>query len=204
MPALSIGPPSSISMRHIKQTSGEKRRGGKAAVTSTRPRIPGSARHLPRPSRARLKRRGSFIAMPMGSPDYMVRPSTDTSQWSMRERAGNARSGGGQEVRNRFECVYRSTQALLRLRYLPWLLGALIASHDVGAAISIDRVRDEMTGQGDALSHWVKDLPETFFAGTGDAAITAEYGKHHDLGSGAATVHCPPPRRNLLRKRMAG
>src|SRR5438270_5338316 len=58
----------------------------------------------------------------------------------------------------------------------PGYWDALIAHHGGGRVVSIDRVRDELVGQGDALSQWVQQLPGPFFAGTGDPAIAARFG----------------------------
>jgi len=54
---------------------------------------------------------------------------------------------------------------------------ALIAHHGGGRLCSIDHVRDELVGQADALSQWVRQLPGSFFVGTGDPAVTAWFGR---------------------------
>lgn len=54
---------------------------------------------------------------------------------------------------------------------------AVLAHHGAGTLCSIDRVRDEMTGEGDDLSNWVaNDVPGGFFNPSNDAAILAVYG----------------------------
>ena len=59
----------------------------------------------------------------------------------------------------------------------PGYWAALLASHEARRLHSIDRVRNELIGQGDALSDWTQQkVPQSFFAGTGDPSITAEFG----------------------------
>jgi hypothetical protein len=57
----------------------------------------------------------------------------------------------------------------------PGYWAALIAQHSSGRVCSIDRVRDELVGQGDALSQWAGQLPGSFFAGTGDSNVVSEF-----------------------------
>ena len=55
----------------------------------------------------------------------------------------------------------------------PGYWAALLAHQGAGRLCSIDRVRDELVGQGDALSQWAQQVPGAFFAGTSDPAVTA-------------------------------
>jgi hypothetical protein len=58
----------------------------------------------------------------------------------------------------------------------PGYWAALIAQHHSGLVCSIDRVRDELLAQTDALTDWAKKLPASFFARTGDPAVTGAFG----------------------------
>jgi hypothetical protein len=53
----------------------------------------------------------------------------------------------------------------------------LISHHRGGRLRSIDRVRDELVGQGDALSQWVQQSPGSFFVATSDPSVTAWFGR---------------------------
>src|SRR5579863_6119042 len=59
----------------------------------------------------------------------------------------------------------------------PGYWAALLSHHNGGSLCSIDRVRDELVGQGDTLSQWVQQLPATFFVATSDHAVTAVFGQ---------------------------
>jgi hypothetical protein len=58
----------------------------------------------------------------------------------------------------------------------PGYWAALLSRHEDGRLCSIDRVRDELVAQGDALSNWAKGLPASFFVGTGDLPVAALFG----------------------------
>jgi Domain of unknown function (DUF4411) len=59
----------------------------------------------------------------------------------------------------------------------PGYWAALIAHHGGGRLGSIDRVRDELLAQTDALSQWVRQqLPAAFFVGTGNPAVVTWFG----------------------------
>ena len=54
----------------------------------------------------------------------------------------------------------------------PGFWSALAALHKVGYVFSIDKVLDELSGEGDDLSQWVGDkVPDTFFKKTRDQAV---------------------------------
>ena len=53
----------------------------------------------------------------------------------------------------------------------PGYWAALLNHHHGGRLCSIDRVRDELVGQGDALSSWSQGLPDSFFVQSGDPAV---------------------------------
>ena len=55
----------------------------------------------------------------------------------------------------------------------PGYWAALLNHHHGGGLRSIDRVRDELVGKGDALSSWAQGLPDSFFVGSGDPAVSA-------------------------------
>lgn len=59
----------------------------------------------------------------------------------------------------------------------PGYWSALLNRHSGGRVCSIDRVRNELLDQSDALSDWVRQLPGTFFAGTGNRPDTDWYGR---------------------------
>ena len=59
----------------------------------------------------------------------------------------------------------------------PGYWAALATHHGGGRLCSIDRVRDELLGQTDALSQWVQQLPGSFFEATGDPAVTTWFGR---------------------------
>ncbi len=59
----------------------------------------------------------------------------------------------------------------------PGYWAALTGHHAGGRLCSIDRVRDEILGQADALSQWARQLPGSFFAGTGDPSVAAWFGR---------------------------
>jgi hypothetical protein len=60
----------------------------------------------------------------------------------------------------------------------PGYWAALIAHHGGGRLCSIDRVRDELLAQTDALSQWVQQqLPAPFFEATSDPVITGWFGR---------------------------
>jgi hypothetical protein len=49
---------------------------------------------------------------------------------------------------------------------------ALITQHENGRLCSIDKVLDELTGEGDRLSAWARDaVPDSFFKKTQDQAV---------------------------------
>ncbi len=49
---------------------------------------------------------------------------------------------------------------------------ALVAKHKNGNVFSIDKVLDELSDEGDALSHWASDtVPNTFFKKSQDQAV---------------------------------
>jgi hypothetical protein len=54
---------------------------------------------------------------------------------------------------------------------------ALLAQHAADRLCSIDRVRDELIEQKDALTRWAQKAPASFFAATSDAAVTARFGR---------------------------
>jgi hypothetical protein len=54
----------------------------------------------------------------------------------------------------------------------PGYWSALVDRHNGGQVSSIDRVRDELLDQSDALSDWARRLPSTFFTGTGNRPDT--------------------------------
>jgi hypothetical protein len=54
---------------------------------------------------------------------------------------------------------------------------ALAGHHGAGRLCSIDRVRDELLAQSDALSQWVQQLPGSFFEATGAPSVTAWFGR---------------------------
>jgi hypothetical protein len=58
----------------------------------------------------------------------------------------------------------------------PGYWAALVSNHAKGHLCSIDRVRQELVGQGDALSQWADGLAASFFAATGDPSVTAMFG----------------------------
>jgi Domain of unknown function (DUF4411) len=53
---------------------------------------------------------------------------------------------------------------------------ALLTHHKSERLCSIDRVRDELVGLGDALSRWAQALPGSFFAATGNTSVVKEFG----------------------------
>jgi hypothetical protein len=53
---------------------------------------------------------------------------------------------------------------------------ALLSHHHGGRLCSIDRVRNELVGKGDALSDWAEGLPDSFFVETGDPSISVLFG----------------------------
>ena len=54
----------------------------------------------------------------------------------------------------------------------PGFWKALIAKHKSKRLFSIDKVHDELSGEGDRLSDWVKEtVPDTFFKQTQDQAV---------------------------------
>jgi hypothetical protein len=57
----------------------------------------------------------------------------------------------------------------------PGYWAALIAQHKGGLVCSIDRVRDELLGLGDALSQWAQKLAGSFFDATGAPSIAGEF-----------------------------
>jgi len=60
----------------------------------------------------------------------------------------------------------------------PGYWAALLAHHERGHVCSIDRVREELVKQRDALSRWAKqEAPASFFAGTADPAVVASFGQ---------------------------
>jgi Domain of unknown function (DUF4411) len=59
----------------------------------------------------------------------------------------------------------------------PGYWAALIAHHGGGRLCSIDRVRDELLAQTDALSQWAQQLPALFFEATGDPSVTGWFGR---------------------------
>jgi hypothetical protein len=60
----------------------------------------------------------------------------------------------------------------------PGYWAVLTSHHGGGGRIgSIDRVRDELLGQTDALSQWAQQLPASFFVGTGDPSVTVWFGR---------------------------
>lgn len=59
----------------------------------------------------------------------------------------------------------------------PGYWAALIAHHGGGRLCSIDRVKDELDAQADALSQWAQQqLPAAFFVGTGDQTVVTWFG----------------------------
>lgn len=58
----------------------------------------------------------------------------------------------------------------------PGYWAALIAHNAGGRLCSIDRVRDELLAQADALSQWAQQLPGSFFEPTGDPSVTTWFG----------------------------
>jgi hypothetical protein len=59
----------------------------------------------------------------------------------------------------------------------PGYWDALIAHHGSSRLSSIDRVRDELLAQTDALARWVQQLPGSFFRATGDLSVTRWFGR---------------------------
>jgi hypothetical protein len=53
---------------------------------------------------------------------------------------------------------------------------ALLSHHHGGRLCSIDRVREELVGQSDALSNWAQGLPGSFFVGTDDLKVADVFG----------------------------
>ena len=54
----------------------------------------------------------------------------------------------------------------------PGFWKALIAQHEIGRVVSVDRVLNELADEGDRLSDWAKDtVPDTFFKKTQDQAV---------------------------------
>jgi hypothetical protein len=58
----------------------------------------------------------------------------------------------------------------------PGYWAALLTHHKSGRIGSIERVGDELLGQGDALAQWAQALPRSFFAVTGDPSVAGEFG----------------------------
>jgi hypothetical protein len=58
----------------------------------------------------------------------------------------------------------------------PGYWAALLSHHHAGVLCSIDHVREELVGQGDALSKWTEDLPDSFFVGAADPKVSALFG----------------------------
>ena len=55
-----------------------------------------------------------------------------------------------------------------------WL--ALVRQHDARRVFSIDKIKDELVGQNDALSEWAAETaPDTFFKGTADIDVANAY-----------------------------
>jgi hypothetical protein len=55
---------------------------------------------------------------------------------------------------------------------------ALLAHYNGERLCSIDRIRDELTGGGDALADWVAHtVPEAFFVQTSDAPVSGWFGQ---------------------------
>ena len=73
---------------------------------------------------------------------------------------------------NVFIAAHRSYYAL---NLCPGFWDCLIHHFNAGRILSIDRVRDELVGYGDALSDWVRDAapPELFVPSLGEAVTDA-------------------------------
>jgi uncharacterized protein DUF4411 len=60
----------------------------------------------------------------------------------------------------------------------PGYWAALLAHHDGARLCSIDRVKGELVGGGDALADWAaRTVPAAFFAATIDPAVTGWFGQ---------------------------
>jgi hypothetical protein len=59
----------------------------------------------------------------------------------------------------------------------PGYWDALIVHHGSGRLSSIDRVRDELLAQTEALARWAQQLPGSFFEATGDPSVTRWFGR---------------------------
>lgn len=57
----------------------------------------------------------------------------------------------------------------------PGYWSAILANHGAGRLHSIDRVRDELVGQGDALSKSAQQAPDSLFVATSDSAVTTSF-----------------------------
>ena len=73
---------------------------------------------------------------------------------------------------NIFITAHRSYYAL---NLCPGFWECLIYYFHTGRILSIDRVRSELTGQGDALSLWVAGVPEGLFAASLEETVTDAY-----------------------------
>ena len=73
---------------------------------------------------------------------------------------------------NVFIAAHRSYYAL---NLCPGFWDCLIYHFNAGRILSIDRVRDELVGFGDALSDWVKDAPPGLFVPTLGEPVTDSY-----------------------------
>ena len=73
---------------------------------------------------------------------------------------------------NVFIAAHRSYYAL---NLCPGFWDCLIHYFNAGRILSIDRVRDELVGYGDALSDWVQDAPAELFAPSLGEPVTDAY-----------------------------
>lgn len=73
---------------------------------------------------------------------------------------------------NVFITAYRSYYAL---NLCPGFWDCLIHHFNAGRILSIDLVREELVGHGDALSDWVQDAPVEWFAPSLEGMVTDTY-----------------------------
>lgn len=58
----------------------------------------------------------------------------------------------------------------------PGFWEGLLGSHEAGEIVSLDRVKDELSQQGDALADWIsKDGPTSFFEKSDGADVVTEF-----------------------------